>query len=153
MLSLCRSLDHKQWRTPSRAAGWRVQDVVAHIGLVCRAIFTHESILLLRSKDIERTNNALVEQRRDWAPVRVLTEYEQWSNRLTRLAGAVSRTPFTNPVGRMSAPPPRASWTVQCYRAKDILTTPTGKVEKFKLVEQLTAKRARLSRPDRLRDG
>ena len=65
------------------------------MGAGCRAIFTPASIRMLRSRNIERTNDAFVDQRRSWTPSHVLAEYERWSRRLIWLAGAVSRTPVT----------------------------------------------------------
>src|SRR5882757_2162891 len=91
--SFCRQLSDEEWRTPSAAPGWRVQDVVAHLGASSRAIFTPTSLKLLASKDIERTNDELVARRRDWRPARVLAEFEQWGRRLGTLAGGLSRTP------------------------------------------------------------
>jgi hypothetical protein len=49
---------NRKWRTPSAAPGWRVQDVVAHLGSGCHSLFTPVSLKLLRSRDIERTNDA-----------------------------------------------------------------------------------------------
>src|SRR5882757_2049588 len=93
IVRFCRQLGDEEWRAPSAAPGWRVQDVVAHLGGSCPAIFTPTSLKLLASKDIERTNDELVARRRDWAPARILAEFEQWGRRLATLAGGLSRTP------------------------------------------------------------
>ncbi|HEX4249595.1 MAG TPA: maleylpyruvate isomerase family mycothiol-dependent enzyme [Pseudonocardia sp.] len=93
VVRFCRELTDAEWRAPSEAPGWRVQDVVAHLGGSCQAIFTPTSLKLLASDDIERTNDVLVARRRDWPPARVLAEFEQWGRRLAALAGALSRTP------------------------------------------------------------
>lgn len=109
LLRFCRGLDDAQWHTPSAAAGWRVQDVVAHMGSACHALFGPAALELMRSKDIERSNDLLVDQRRDWPPSRVLTEYERWSQVALRVMGAVSRTPLVRArmrlaeLGRFSA--------------------------------------------------
>jgi uncharacterized protein (TIGR03083 family) len=94
LLALCRDLDDADWQTDSAAKGWRVQDVVAHIGSGCRAVFTPAILNLSRSKDLERTSDFFVNQRRDWAPAQTLAEYERWSGRLLVMAGAISRTPL-----------------------------------------------------------
>jgi uncharacterized protein (TIGR03083 family) len=44
VLALCRGLDDDEWQTPSAAAGWRVQDVIAHLGSVCRALFHRDAM-------------------------------------------------------------------------------------------------------------
>jgi len=94
LLSFCRGLSESEWQTSSAAAGWRVQDVVAHMGSACHALFGPAALQLIRSKDIERSNDVLVDQRRDWPPSRVLAEYERWSHVMLRVMGAVSRTPL-----------------------------------------------------------
>ncbi|MGH3634731.1 MAG: maleylpyruvate isomerase N-terminal domain-containing protein, partial [Mycobacterium sp.] len=85
-----------QWRTPSKAAGWRVQDVVAHMGSGCHSIFTRASLEILRSNDIERANDVLVDARRSWTPTQALAEYERWSRVLTAVAQVISLTPLAN---------------------------------------------------------
>jgi uncharacterized protein (TIGR03083 family) len=100
LLRFCRDLDESQWTTPSSAAGWRVQDVVAHMGSACRSIFTPASVKIMRSSDIERTNDSFVDVRRRWTPARVLREYERWSRALTIAAAAICRTP----VGALTMP-------------------------------------------------
>jgi uncharacterized protein (TIGR03083 family) len=96
VLSFCRDLDDEEWHTSSAAAGWRVQDVVAHMGSACHALFGPAALELIRSKDIERSNDVLVDKRRDWPPSRVLAEYEHWSQVVLRVMGAVSRTPLVH---------------------------------------------------------
>jgi uncharacterized protein (TIGR03083 family) len=100
IVRFCRQLGDEEWRAPSAAPGWRVQDVVAHLGGSCHAIFTPTSLKLLSSKDIERTNDVLVARRRDWEPARVLGEFERWGRRLGTLTSVLSRTP----VARVPAP-------------------------------------------------
>jgi uncharacterized protein (TIGR03083 family) len=95
LLRFCRDLDEAQWTAPSKAAGWRVQDVVAHMGSGCRSIFTPASVKIMRSSDIERTNDSFVDVRRHWTPSQALSEYERWSRALTIAAAAISRTPVT----------------------------------------------------------
>jgi uncharacterized protein (TIGR03083 family) len=94
LLSFCRDLDGAEWQTPSAAAGWRVQDVVAHMGFASHVLFSPSALQFVRSKDIERTNDVMVDQRRDWPPSKVLTEYERWSRRMIGVMGLVSRTPL-----------------------------------------------------------
>jgi uncharacterized protein (TIGR03083 family) len=96
LLALCRDLDDDEWLTASAASGWRIQDVVAHIGSGCRAVFTPAVLKMMRSKDIERFNDVFVDRRRDWTPAQTLAEYERWSGRLTSLAGAITQTPLAN---------------------------------------------------------
>jgi len=104
VIGFCRELGEADWSRPSAARGWRVKDVVAHLAASCHAIFTPASVTLLLSKDIERSNDFYVDQRRDWKPERVLAEFERWSRRLAALSGAVSRTPVAKvplPLGEL----------------------------------------------------
>jgi uncharacterized protein (TIGR03083 family) len=104
LLKLCRGLDAAEWQAPSAAAGWRVQDVVAHLGSAFHALFGAAALQLMRSNDIERTNDVFVDERRDWTPVQVLAEYEPWSQRVIRLMSLVSRTPLARapiPLGEL----------------------------------------------------
>jgi uncharacterized protein (TIGR03083 family) len=94
LIRFCRELDDDQWRAPSKAAGWRVQDVVAHMGSGCRSLFTPASLSVLRSSDIERTNDAFVDARRGWTPARVFDEYRRWSRASIIASAAISRTPL-----------------------------------------------------------
>lgn len=64
-------------------------------GAGCRAIFTVGALEILRSNDIEKLNDVLVEQRRQFAPAQVLAEYERWSLRLIRLARIVDASPLS----------------------------------------------------------
>jgi uncharacterized protein (TIGR03083 family) len=95
MLQFCSELTDDEWLTPSAASGWRVKDVVAHLGAGCHSLFTPASLTVIRSRDIERTNDVMVDTRRDWAPRDVLAEFAQWSARVTRLASVVAATPLT----------------------------------------------------------
>jgi uncharacterized protein (TIGR03083 family) len=102
LLRFCADLSDADWQTPSAAAGWRVQDVVAHMGSAYRALFGPAALELMRSNDIEPTNDALVDRRRDWPPSRVLTEYERWSHVMLRMMGPVSRTPLAHAPMRLA---------------------------------------------------
>lgn len=94
MLRCCHGLDEIGWQAESAAAGWRVQDVVAHIGSVGQVLFPSVSLTILRSKDIERTNDVFVGQRRGWTSARTLAEYETWSGWMTTMVSGVARTPL-----------------------------------------------------------
>ena len=102
LLTFCRDLSDSDWQTPSAASGWRVQDVVAHMGSAYRALFGPAALELMRSKDIERTNDVLVDQRREWRPSRVIAEYERWSQVMLRLMSPVSRTPVARAPMRLA---------------------------------------------------
>ncbi|MFM9590342.1 maleylpyruvate isomerase family mycothiol-dependent enzyme [Streptomyces scabiei] len=102
MLRFCAELDEREWSTPSRAAGWTVQDVVAHIGATCRSFFTPSVVTMMRMRDLERTNDLFVERRRGRPVARTLAEYERWS----RMIGVAARLPLD----RMPLPMAELGW-------------------------------------------
>lgn len=94
VLHFCSELTREEWLAPSNAIGWRVQDVVAHLGSACHSLFTPSAVTILFSKDIERTNDIMVHTRRSWSPERVLDEYTRWSAWVTRLSSSIGATPL-----------------------------------------------------------
>ena len=51
VLDYCAGFSDDDWSAPSRAAGWRVRDVVAHWGGTCRGLFGKHAITLVFSDD------------------------------------------------------------------------------------------------------
>ncbi|WP_328876004.1 maleylpyruvate isomerase N-terminal domain-containing protein [Streptomyces sp. NBC_00287] len=91
-LALYRDLGGSEWETGSRASGWRVRDVVAHLGASCRILPNLSKIRLLRSDDVEAANEVQVDARRDWPASRILREYDRRSNlvlKVMRLHGSL----------------------------------------------------------------
>ncbi len=110
VLDYCADLTDEQWNTPSRAAGWRVRDVIAHMGASCRVLFGPSVIQVIQSKDIEHTNENLVDPRRDWATGRVLADFARWSHVAARAFEVVARGPLgkiTLPLGAIGRYPAR----------------------------------------------
>jgi uncharacterized protein (TIGR03083 family) len=94
LLAFCATLAPADWRMNSLAQGWRIQDVVAHMGTGCHAVFSPSLTKLMRSNDIERANDAMVDARRDWSSADVLAEYRRWSRVFGAVFTAVGRTPL-----------------------------------------------------------
>lgn len=94
MLAFCATLAPADWRMNSLAEGWRIQDVVAHLGTGCHAVFSPAAAKLMRGNNIERTNDAMVDSRRDWSAADVLAEYRRWSRVFGAVFAAVGRTPL-----------------------------------------------------------
>ncbi len=88
VLAFCRLLSDDEWKAPSGCAGWSVQDVVAHMAATMHGVFTPWLVKVLRTKNVERHNDADVEARRDRTPAEILAEYETWSARLPTLMQA-----------------------------------------------------------------
>jgi uncharacterized protein (TIGR03083 family) len=94
LLDLCRTLTPAEWATPSDCARWTVQDVVAHMGAAFHGVFTPWLLRMMRTSDIERSNDADVDSRREWEPGRVRHEYESWSGRFLTIAPLTQRPPL-----------------------------------------------------------
>jgi hypothetical protein len=94
MLRFCADLTDNEWFTASAASGWQVKDVLAHIGAGCHSLFTPAAVAMMGSKDIERTNDVMVDARRSRAPGDVLDEFTRWSARVVQLSGVVAATPL-----------------------------------------------------------
>jgi uncharacterized protein (TIGR03083 family) len=100
IIRFCGQLTDAEWRSRSACDGWRIQDVVAHMGGAAHSLFTPAAVKLLVSKDIERTNDDFVEDRYTWSPAEVFGEFQTWSARAARMAGLAARTP----VGKVAMP-------------------------------------------------
>ena len=100
VLRFCESLGPADWRMDSRAQGWSITDVVAHLASGCHAMFTPSVFTLMRSESIEAANDRLVDTRRDRNPAQVLAEYRRWS----RVFGSTVPRVVRTPLGRASVP-------------------------------------------------
>lgn len=100
LLAFCGSLAPADWRMNSRAPGWSIADVVAHMGSAVHVMFTRQALTILRGTDIERANDDLVAARRDRTPDEVLAEYRRWS----RAFGAMIPLAVRGPAARMRMP-------------------------------------------------
>ena len=56
VLEYCRDLSAADWETDSRAAGWRVKDVVAHFAGECKVMFSPKIIGVIATSDTEAKN-------------------------------------------------------------------------------------------------
>lgn len=89
LLAVCRTLTPDEWAAPSDCAGWRVQDVVAHIASLAHGFVA--PWVLRPARGAEAINDRLVEIRRNWGPQQVLAEYETWVDRQLAVLSALQR--------------------------------------------------------------
>jgi uncharacterized protein (TIGR03083 family) len=94
LLKFCDSLGPADWRMNSRAQGWSVADVVAHLGSACHTIFSPAALAILRGTDIEQSNDDMVDRRRVNNPAQVLREYRRWSRVFATVMTPLSATPL-----------------------------------------------------------
>ncbi|WP_327581239.1 maleylpyruvate isomerase N-terminal domain-containing protein [Nonomuraea sp. NBC_00507] len=95
MLDFTTSLSDGEWTAPSAAAGWRIADVVAHIGATARGFCTPGGLRTALAPSLEQFNEDPVARRRDWSRARVMAEYQLAGRRATTLLEVVRRTPIT----------------------------------------------------------
>lgn len=100
MLEFCESLGPAEWRMDSRAAGWSIKDVVAHMAAGFHAMFSPSAVKLMRGNDIERANDDMVGARHDRPPAEVFGEYRRWS----RAFGGLVPMLTGSPAGRIRMP-------------------------------------------------
>ena len=93
MLNFTSSLTDDEWTAPSAAAGWRIADVVAHIGATARNSYTPAGLRTSFAASLEQLNEDPVDRRRDWSRADVMAEYQRASRRATTLLDVVRRTP------------------------------------------------------------
>lgn len=94
MLAFCAGLDPAEWRMDSRCDGWRIHDVVAHMGTGCKAMFSPAAAKMMRTNDIEAANDLLVDTRRDRSSPDVLAEYRRWSAVAAAIFPVMARRPL-----------------------------------------------------------
>lgn len=100
VLAFCASLSPADWRMNSRADGWSIADVVAHMGAGCHAMFGPALFKLVRAGELERINDQMVDIRRERTPTQVLGEYRRWS----RVFEAATPMLVSKPTGRIRMP-------------------------------------------------
>jgi hypothetical protein len=110
VLDFCAQLTPQEWVAPSRAAGWRVRDVIAHLGSECHLNLTPDVIKVVRSRNVERLNDDFVAKRAEWEIDRVVGELAAWSSRVATVARATQQWPLGSiriPIGELGSYPLR----------------------------------------------
>jgi Mycothiol maleylpyruvate isomerase N-terminal domain len=110
MLAFCAGLEPAEWRMDSRAEGWRIHDVVAHMGTGCHALFSPAAAKMVRSNDIEAANDLMVDTRRDRSAPDVFAEYRRWSAVVAVVFPLMARGPLAGvrvPLGELGRFPLR----------------------------------------------
>jgi uncharacterized protein (TIGR03083 family) len=98
LLDICRELTDEQWQAPSGCAGWRVQDVVAHLGNLFWLVVDPGTLPDTAALPTEAAQDVAVQARRDWSAADVLADYEEVSkaglDKLAELIGVEAELPF-----------------------------------------------------------
>lgn len=102
VLAFCDSLAPADWRMNSRAEGWSITDVVAHMASGCHALFSPKARTIMRGDDIEALNDEVVAAGRDRTQAQVLAEYRRWSRVFAAAIPAMVHTPLARSQVRMA---------------------------------------------------
>lgn len=94
VLAFCEPLTEAEWQTASRAEGWTIQDVVAHMGAGVHAMFGPAASKLLLGRDIEKLNDEMVDIRRGRPAAQILGEYRRWTGIFATVMPPVTATPL-----------------------------------------------------------
>jgi uncharacterized protein (TIGR03083 family) len=137
VLAIAKSLSEAEWLAPSGCEGWRTKDVVAHLACTFRTVVEPGTLPPGVAGDLEATQEVGVAERKDWAPERVLEEYQDLAGRgIEALAGlqapgiAESVIPIENagqyPLHMVAN---ALAFDHYCHLRNDILT-PRGSVDR-----------------------
>jgi uncharacterized protein (TIGR03083 family) len=109
VLDLAASLTPEEWTMSSDCAGWRVQDVIAHMGATFVAVGGGTTARAdPPSDDAERNADAAVDERRGWTAEEVLAEYESASTTAIGALSALQEPPMRDtvvPLGNLGSHP------------------------------------------------
>jgi uncharacterized protein (TIGR03083 family) len=98
LLDICRGLTDDQWQAPSGCVGWRVQDVVAHLGNLFWLVVDPGALPDTATLPTEAAQEVAVQARRDLSAADVLADYEAVSkgglDKLAELAGVDAELSF-----------------------------------------------------------
>ncbi|MFE3193605.1 maleylpyruvate isomerase family mycothiol-dependent enzyme [Nocardia sp. NPDC059240] len=92
VLDFCADLTAAEWQADSRAAGWSVKDVVAHMASDMRTLVTPAAIAFMRTDDVETLNERAVAASRSQSPQAILDDFATWT-RIGTTALAVMTAP------------------------------------------------------------
>lgn len=116
-LALAGSLSAAEWALQSDCAGWRVQDVFAHMAATFHAVadpsageLDAEAAAALGDPgdDAERRAEIPVATRKTWTPEQVMAEYTEWSTTCIDVLAAMQEPPLAEtviPLGNLGAHP------------------------------------------------
>ncbi|MEU6573465.1 maleylpyruvate isomerase N-terminal domain-containing protein [Streptomyces sp. NPDC046805] len=134
------SLTHEEWLRPSACPGWRVRDMVAHLGASARSVIDPlpeppDAAPLPEIR--ERQHDVFVLRRNGWSLEEVLEEYRTYSSKLADMVAGLQAEPkasetFTAPglgVYPFHAMANGMAFDYYCHLLHDLLG-PVGPIER-----------------------
>ncbi|WP_068032745.1 maleylpyruvate isomerase family mycothiol-dependent enzyme [Nocardia mexicana] len=106
LLDFCADLSEADLAAASAAPGWSVADVFIHLTATVRALVTPTGFALATTRDIERLNERLVDERRSHTTKHVLRDLTTWTAR-----GCTALNALTAPgIGQLRLPVGELGW-------------------------------------------
>lgn len=134
---LAAALTAEEWAAASDCAGWRVQDVFAHMASIFHQVADPSSVPEGATADAEATAELMLVSRKEWTPGQVMDEYREWSTKALAGLASMQDPPMADmviPLGNLGSHPLHllANALVfdhYCHLRHDILQ-PGGPVER-----------------------
>ena len=99
LLKICAELTDADWATQSGCSGWRVQDVVSHMGALFWLVADRTKLPDIGDLPTERAQDAYVDHRRSMTAQEVLADYESVSSAAIPILGSLIGQTFEVPLG------------------------------------------------------
>ena len=100
--NLFASLTADQWAAQSGCTDWRVQDVACHMASVFHQIADPATIDGGTGEDAEVDAEVPVQARKNWTPLQVMAEYNEWAEKGFAALGAMQEEPTASTVIAMA---------------------------------------------------
>ncbi|HEY3907340.1 MAG TPA: maleylpyruvate isomerase family mycothiol-dependent enzyme [Streptosporangiaceae bacterium] len=99
LLKICAEFTDADWATQSGCSGWRVQDVVSHMGALFWLVADRTKLPDIGDLPTERAQDAYVDHRRSMTAQEVLADYESVSSAAIPILGSLIGQTFEVPLG------------------------------------------------------
>jgi uncharacterized protein (TIGR03083 family) len=99
LLKLCAELTDADWAAPSGCSGWRVQDVVSHMGALFWLVVDRSKLPDIGDLPTERAQDAYVDHRRSMTAQQVVADYEEVSAAAIPVLASLIGQTFEIPLG------------------------------------------------------
>lgn len=99
LLKICAELSDADWASDSGCGGWRVQDVVSHMGALFWLVADRTKLPDIGDLPTERAQDAYVDHRRSMTAQEVLADYESVSAAALPILGSLIGQTFEVPLG------------------------------------------------------
>jgi uncharacterized protein (TIGR03083 family) len=108
LVGICADLSPADWAAPSGCEGWRVQDLVAHLGALFWAVADVSKLPDTTGMPTETAMETLVGSRRDWSADAVLSDYVEVSDVALQRLAELAEVDMELPLGDLGTYPAAA---------------------------------------------